>query len=301
MQKGRPELGSVPADLYYDGAESERYHANTRVRSIQQRMYERAVELLALPGGEGPLHLLDIGCGSGLSGQVLTDLGHTWTGVDVSPSMLDVAQREGCAGDLAVVDIGDGLPFRPGSFDGAISISTVQWLCTAFRRSHEPKRRIKRFFESLYACLRKGTRAVIQLYAENKIQLDMITQSALRSGFSGGVVVDYPNSTKAKKMFLVLMCGPSLGPAPAGKTGEEPLGDDDEGTGAAATAAAAAAPRDRVEMAQRERAPKKRSGAKRVDVKRKDWIAAKKERRRAQGKKTANDSKYSGRSRGPKF
>lgn len=92
-------------------------------------MSERAVELLALPPGE-KLHLLDVGCGSGLSGEVLSELGHTWTGVDVSPSMLQVAQADGCEGDLIVNDIGEGLPFRAGTFDGAISISTVQWLCT---------------------------------------------------------------------------------------------------------------------------------------------------------------------------
>jgi cyclopropane fatty-acyl-phospholipid synthase-like methyltransferase len=36
---------------------------STRVREIQRKMSERAIELLALPPGE-KLHLLDIGCGS---------------------------------------------------------------------------------------------------------------------------------------------------------------------------------------------------------------------------------------------
>ena len=52
---------------------------------------------------------------------------------------------------------------------------------TAFKKAHNPMSRIKRFFESLYACLRKGTRAVIQLYPENKHQLDMLTNAALKS------------------------------------------------------------------------------------------------------------------------
>lgn len=252
---------------------------STRIREIQRKMSERAVELMALPPGEN-LHLLDIGCGTGLSGEVLSELGHTWVGVDVSPSMLSVAQEEGCDGSLVVCDIGEGLPFRPGSFDGAISISTVQWLCTAFKKADNPKARIKRFFESLYACLRRGTRAVIQLYPEDKHQLDMVTQSALRSGFTGGLVVDYPNSTKARKMFLVLFCG-----QPANMP-EGLAGDPDQ-------------PRDHVQMGQRERHRNK--GSKRGDLKKKDWILAKKERRRAQGKQTARDSKYTGRSRGPKF
>lgn len=35
----------------------------------------------------------------------------------------------------------------------------------------------------------------------------MITSAAMKSGFSGGLVVDYPNSTKAKKYFLVIEAG----------------------------------------------------------------------------------------------
>lgn len=166
---------------------------------------------------------------------------------------------------MILCDIGEGLPFKPGSFDGAISISTVQWLCNAFKTEHVPKQRIKRFFESLYACLRKGTRAVIQLYPEDKHQLDLITTSALRAGFTGGLVVDYPNSTKggvggvffcllassyslslslfaAKKMFLVLMCG-QAGHVPQGLDGPE---EDAE--------------RQQVPMAQRQRVKRKVRG-----------------------------------------
>ena len=50
-------------------------------------MSARALELLALPDDEPGL-LLDIGCGSGLSGDVLTDAGHQWIGIDVSSAML---------------------------------------------------------------------------------------------------------------------------------------------------------------------------------------------------------------------
>lgn len=50
-------------------------------------MTYRALELLNLPEGE-PQFLLDIGCGSGLSGEILTEEGHHWVGVDIAPSML---------------------------------------------------------------------------------------------------------------------------------------------------------------------------------------------------------------------
>jgi 18S rRNA (guanine1575-N7)-methyltransferase len=98
-------------------------------------MTYRALELLALPPDE-PALLLDIGCGSGLSGEILDEQGYVWAGVDIAPSMLgeccfriyipcltrrrEVALERDVEGDLFLQDIGQGFGFRPGSFDGAI-------------------------------------------------------------------------------------------------------------------------------------------------------------------------------------
>lgn len=43
--------------------------------------------------------------------------------------------------------------------------------------------------------------------------MDLLTSQAMKAGFYGGVVIDYPNSAKAKKFFLVLMTG-GTGPLP---------------------------------------------------------------------------------------
>ena len=45
----------------------------------------------------------------------------------------------------------------------------------------------------LYRCLARGARAVLQLYAENMDQSEMIMSYAMRSGFAGGMVVDWPH------------------------------------------------------------------------------------------------------------
>lgn len=50
---------------------------------------------------------------------------------------------------------------------------------------------------------------MFQFYPENARQIELITSQAMKSGFTGGLVVDYPNSTKAKKFFLCLMTGGS--------------------------------------------------------------------------------------------
>lgn len=103
--------------------------------------------------------------------------------------------------------MGQGMAFRAGTFDGAVSISALQWLCYADKTSHNPVKRLYRFFSTLFACLSRSARAVLQFYPENNEQIELVTTQATKAGFFGGVVVDFPNSTKAKKVFLVLMTG----------------------------------------------------------------------------------------------
>lgn len=64
-----------------------------------------------------------------------------------------VAKEREVEGDLILADLGNGLPFRAGTFDGAISISTLQWLCNADKSDHNPVKRLYTFFSSLFACL----------------------------------------------------------------------------------------------------------------------------------------------------
>ena len=82
----RPEH-SAPPEIFYNEAEAEKYTNNTRMMNIQVRfdvhfdrlyilhlqaeMTERALELLCLP--DEPCYLLDLGCGSGLSGECIEE------------------------------------------------------------------------------------------------------------------------------------------------------------------------------------------------------------------------------------
>lgn len=54
--------------------------------------------------------------------------------------------------------------------------------------------------------------------------MELVTSQAMKAGFYGGVVVDYPNSTKAKKYFLVLMTGGNMPLPKALGTGEDANG-----------------------------------------------------------------------------
>ena len=121
--------------------------------------------------------------------------------------MLELAIENEVQGDIMLHDAGQGFHFRPGSFDAAISISAIQWLCNADTADNVPYRRLMFFFQSLYTGLRRGGRAVMQFYPESSKQVEMITGTAMRCGFKGGVVIDFPNSAKAKKYYLCLHTG----------------------------------------------------------------------------------------------
>jgi 18S rRNA (guanine1575-N7)-methyltransferase len=205
--------------------------------------------------------------------------------MDISASMLSVALEREAEGDLLLGDLGNGLPLRPHAFDGAVSISAVQWLCNADTAGADPRARLRRFFASLYRALCRGARAVLQLYPSGPEQAEMITSAALRVGFSGGLVVDFPNSTRAKKYFLVLMAGPG-GVAPRGRDGEEGEGGVD--------VAGRRARRERDNKPQRGLMG---GGKRHPHQKGKAWVMKKKEQMRGRGVEVPEDSRYTARKR----
>ena len=131
MASKRPEQ-TAPAALFYNEYEAVKYAGNSRMIEIQRELTERALEILAIPD-DCPRLILDIGCGTGISGGVLSEHGHMWLGTDISKGMLNVAaiHSDDTEGDLVHSDMGHGFGYRPGTFDGAVSISALQWLCTA--------------------------------------------------------------------------------------------------------------------------------------------------------------------------
>ena len=200
-----------------------------------------------------------------------------WVGMDISASMLDIALQRDVEGDLMLADIGQGVPFRAGSFDAAISISAIQWLCNAESSEVNPQGRLSRFFNGLYASLRRGGRAVCQFYPKNEAQRSMISAAAMKAGFGAGILEDDPG-TKNSKLYLVLTVG----------------GGDIQGdiTGVVEGMEGVDVMDTRRKGREVRRDDKKGSKA---------WIMKKKEKMERRGKIVKASSKYTGRRRGPVF
>ncbi len=115
----------------------------------------------------------------------------------------------------------------------------------------------------MHAALKNPSRAILQFYPTSDDQIQLITSIAQKAGFGGGVVVDYPNSKKARKVFLCLFVGGGgvAQQVPKGLEGEE----DEEAS-------------SRVQFEKRrERLRSKEKSGRRKNVKDKDWILKKKE------------------------
>lgn len=189
--------------------------------------------------------------------------------------------------------MGHGLPFRPGSFDGCISVSALQWLCNSDSTapSSSPALRLSRFFTTLFAALSRGSKAVFQFYPECDDQVRFIMDGARKAGFGGGLVVDYPNSQKAKKFYLVLMTGTPSGGAAKVEEMPKALGVDEGGR------ADPGARKVKSSSTKRGSGKGGRSGESK-----KVWIQHKKELYRSRGKEDVpRDSKFTGRRRRTQF
>lgn len=202
---------------------------------------------------------------------------------DYSDSDSDSDQNQIKGGDLILGDMGNGLGFRAGSFDGAISISALQWLCNADTSVANPRSRLNHLFSTLYSILRIGAKAVFQFYPETPTQIEMILNVALKVGFNGGMVVDFPNTPRRKKYFLVLM----VGGGGANKFSSYQL----------------PSPKKEIEKTNFHQTFKQRNQKKdKKNIKDKSWVIRKKDLRRKRGfTDVPEDTKYTARKRGPKF
>lgn len=149
----------------------------------------------------------------------------------------------------------------------------------------------------------KGARCAFQFYPSSPEQAEMITNAAMKNGFTGGMIVDFPNSKKAKKFFLFLMAGysdeiakdaeraimmPSAKVDGDGYSDEE--SEEDESSASVEGPKIGVAGKKTAKVISKKR---KANGNRKT----KEWILKKKERQRRQGHTVKADSKYSGRRR----
>lgn len=89
------------------------------VQNLEYRIPEhlRATVGRVLGNGRKDLHILDLGCGTGLCGPLFRDLAARLVGVDLSPGMIEKARAKGVYDELSVGDITAGALPAGAAFD----------------------------------------------------------------------------------------------------------------------------------------------------------------------------------------
>jgi len=100
---------------------------------MRGRLGYRAPEILreladlVMPGSHD-LVALDLGCGTGLAGEVFSDIASTIDGIDLSPAMIERARARGLYRNLAVADIETGLARGGPHYDLVLAADTLVYL-----------------------------------------------------------------------------------------------------------------------------------------------------------------------------
>ncbi len=108
----------------------DQFSADYDARMLQQLTYRapqtlRELALFVIPGRTG-LDVLDLGCGTGLSGAAFKDRAERLDGVDLSPAMIEKAKARGVYDRLWVGDIEGGLGLEV--YDLVIAADTLVYL-----------------------------------------------------------------------------------------------------------------------------------------------------------------------------
>jgi len=110
-------------NLYRDWAAT--YDEDLTGKDLQYVAPREAVHVFVRHFEDRSAQILDVGCGTGLSGQALVDAGFDQIdGIDLSPDMLEQARAKGAYGNLFEADLTAGLNFADDTYDAAISVGT---------------------------------------------------------------------------------------------------------------------------------------------------------------------------------
>ncbi|MDD4353724.1 MAG: class I SAM-dependent methyltransferase [Candidatus Nanoarchaeia archaeon] len=147
-------LGQKASD-YYSKETSKLYELSGAFRRIQESM---TADALSLSDFETHSFILDLGCGTGFSLNVLKNNGFNTIGIDISFEMLEYASKKKFKVILADMAF---LPFKDEAFDNLISISAIQWA--------KPSE-YEKILQEIKRVIKKE--AVIQFYPKEKNEFD---------------------------------------------------------------------------------------------------------------------------------
>lgn len=188
----------IPVLDDYMGEKAQVYEQRRGLKRIKTMTTARALELLDL---EKKSFILDIGCGTGWSTEIIKNEGHIVIGLDLSKDMIKLAQKKGI--DTILADM-RYIGIKSNYLDGSISISALNFVAENSKTKKEIKNNYTKVASEIFRILKPGGKAIFEYYPQSDIELKISTQVFSSVGFQGGLVIDGVGTRKEQK-FLVLV------------------------------------------------------------------------------------------------
>ncbi|MHA1458535.1 MAG: methyltransferase domain-containing protein [Promethearchaeota archaeon] len=175
-----------------------------------QYLYDERLDKLEKPDflKDEPFIILDLGCGTGFSTEILLECDFKVVAVDILHDMLSkvkikkdyMKNRKNL--ELLLADI-NYLPFRNSSINHAISISAYNFITHRAKSMRDKAKIANNTAKYLYKLLKPDGRIIIEFYPKNDLELEMFSSSFNNNGFNGFFVKQNPNQ-KSGQTFLLL-------------------------------------------------------------------------------------------------
>ena len=154
-----------------------------------------------------PLFILDLGCGTGFSSEILNKAGFRVIGVDILNDMLSKANKKKSElknhnMELILADMSN-LPIKTNSFHYIVSISAYNFITHKYNSQREKRKIVNNTAKYLYKILKENGRIIIEFYPENNNDLELFINSFTLNGFEGFIVKTNPKQ-KSGQTFLLL-------------------------------------------------------------------------------------------------
>ena len=152
--------------------------------------------------------IVDLGCGSGFSSEIIVESGHRVIGIDILIDMLSKAKTKKKILEnkknieLILADI-NYLPLRKASINHIISISAYNFIIYGTKTLRDKFKTANNTAMYLKKVLKPKGRIIIEFYPKDDKELELFTSSFNNNGLDGFMIKKNP-AQKAGQTFLLL-------------------------------------------------------------------------------------------------
>lgn len=152
--------------------------------------------------------ILDLGCGTGFSSEILIEQGFRVIGVDILFDMISRAREKKRIYEnykdieLILADI-NFLPIKTNIIDHIISISSYNFITYGTSNYGEKVKLLNDTAKYIKQILKKQGRVIIEFFPKDDKELNIFNKSFINNGFEGFMIKNNPKQ-KSGQTFLLL-------------------------------------------------------------------------------------------------